>query len=292
MSIRPAVFLVALVAAPGALGAIEPVFDSCRISADASLIDFEAQPTGATMSPANIDGVVFSADALGIVSLASFPASGTEVEDNAIVTLNAGTITSGPYLPMSLMFESPVAQIGFGIWDLNFFSNRLDAYDSDGNLLATLIVPGDVLGPPGGGSATFIGFVSDTADIARVEFTPISTGEFYAIDNVLYSNNAPVADADGDCVVDAADNCVFIANRDQRDTNGDNFGNACDADLDNDCIVNVADLGLLRLQFFSADADADLNGDGVVNVADLGIMRALFFEPPGPSALTDECLFR
>lgn len=292
MSPRIAIYLVSFLIAPSAIAAIQPVFDRCRIDEGASLIDFEAQPTGATPSPADIGGVLFGAEALGIVSLTSFPASGTEVEDNAIATLNSGTITSGPYLPMLLTFDSPVAQIGFGIWDLNFMNNRLDAYNVDGDLLGSLIVPPEALGPPGGGTATFIGFVSDSADIARVVFTPISTSEFYAIDNVRFSSDVPAPDSDGDCVVDIADNCVFIANQDQRDSNGDDFGNACDADLDNNCIVNVSDLGLLRLRFFSADEDADFNGDGVVNVTDLGIMRALFFLPPGPSALTDECIFR
>ncbi|MEO1575671.1 MAG: thrombospondin type 3 repeat-containing protein, partial [Pseudomonadota bacterium] len=93
------------------------------------------------------------------------------------------------------------------------------------------------------------------------------------------------ADSDGDGVADAADNCTLIPNADQRDTNGDGFGNACDADLNNDGVVNVVDLGLLRSVFFSADADADLNGDGVVNVVDLGIMRSGFFAPPGPSGV-------
>ncbi len=92
-------------------------------------------------------------------------------------------------------------------------------------------------------------------------------------------------DADGDGVSNAADNCIQRANADQRDSNGDGFGNVCDADLNDDGIVNVVDLGLLRLSFFGADADADFNGDGVVNVADLGVMRTLFGLPPGPSGV-------
>ena len=92
-------------------------------------------------------------------------------------------------------------------------------------------------------------------------------------------------DSDGDGVADAADNCTLVPNADQRDTNGDGFGNACDADLNNDGVVNVVDLGLLRAVFFTGDADADFNGDGVVNVVDLGIMRAGFFAPPGPSGV-------
>ena len=92
-------------------------------------------------------------------------------------------------------------------------------------------------------------------------------------------------DTDGDGVNDATDNCTLIANADQRDTNGDGYGNICDADLDNNLTVNAADLGLLRTMFFDSGAgiDADFNGDNIVNVVDLGIMRQLFFAPPGPS---------
>ncbi len=95
-------------------------------------------------------------------------------------------------------------------------------------------------------------------------------------------------DTDGDGVFDGVDNCSAVANSDQRDTNNDGYGNACDADLNNDCVVNVVDLGILRAVFFSADPDADFNGDGVVNVVDLGWMRLGFFMAPGPSA-TDSC---
>ncbi len=94
-----------------------------------------------------------------------------------------------------------------------------------------------------------------------------------------------LTDTDGDGVLDAGDNCTLAANADQRDSNGDGFGNLCDADLNNDNIVNVVDLGLLRSVFFTADADADFNGDGVVNVVDLGLMRAAFFAAPGPSGV-------
>ncbi len=89
-------------------------------------------------------------------------------------------------------------------------------------------------------------------------------------------------DSDGDGVADDADNCTAIANPDQRDTNGDGYGNLCDADLDNSGLVNAVDLGLFRAVFFTADADADFDGDGIVNVVDLGILKGRFFLPPGP----------
>lgn len=97
------------------------------------------------------------------------------------------------------------------------------------------------------------------------------------------------ADADADGLPDNSDNCITRPNADQRDTDADDFGNACDLDLNNDCIVNAVDLGAFKSVFFSADADADANGDGVVNAVDLGIFKSLFFQPPGPSGLSNAC---
>ena len=123
-----------------------------------------------------------------------------------------------------------------------------------------------------------------------------NSGPFLLDDIYLENSDAlnlqnPVGDADidGDGVTNVSDNCIRVANADQRDTNEDGYGNVCDADLNDDCIVNVVDLGLLRSVFFTADPDADANGDGVVNVIDLGRMREAFFMPPGPSGLTDDC---
>lgn len=90
-------------------------------------------------------------------------------------------------------------------------------------------------------------------------------------------------DADGDTVTDFEDNCIGFFNPNQRDTDGDGFGNLCDADLNQDDIVNVLDLGLFRQRMMSADEDADFDGDGLVNVVDLGLLRTLFFAPPGPA---------
>ena len=81
------------------------------------------------------------------------------------------------------------------------------------------------------------------------------------------------------------DNCTEVPNADQRDTDLDGYGNACDADLNNDGVVDFLDLGLLKAVFFTDDADADLNGDGSVDFLDLGLMKSGFFQPPGPSGL-------
>ncbi len=114
--------------------------------------------------------------------------------------------------------------------------------------------------------------------------TPLSDSQVFTLEVV-----SPVGDSDGDGVTDDVDNCINVPNEDQRDTNGDGYGNICDADINGDCVANVVDLGVLRTVFFTDDEDADFNGDGVVNVLDLGILRTQFFAAPGPSGISSVC---
>ena len=94
-------------------------------------------------------------------------------------------------------------------------------------------------------------------------------------------------DADGDGIPDSSDNCTLVANADQRDTDGDGYGNICDADLNNDLQVDFSDLTLFQEAFNSATLvpDADFNGDDMVDSEDLDIFNSLFFQPPGPSCI-------
>jgi len=91
-------------------------------------------------------------------------------------------------------------------------------------------------------------------------------------------------DPDGDNIEDWNDNCRDISNPAQQDTDGDNYGNACDADFNNDNVVNSLDIGLFKQMFLSTgDVEADLNGDGIVNSLDTGLFKARFLQPVGPS---------
>lgn len=96
---------------------------------------------------------------------------------------------------------------------------------------------------------------------------------------------ATAADTDNDGVVDIQDNCTLVANANQRDTNGDGYGNRCDPDLNNNGLVNSLDEAMLRTRIGSADPDADLDGNGIVNAIDRGILRSYFGQPPGPSGV-------
>ncbi|MEL7450069.1 MAG: hypothetical protein AAFN78_12725 [Pseudomonadota bacterium] len=118
--------------------------------------------------------------------------------------------------------------------------------------------------------------VGNTAVTAALEEVPIAAPTLLAVTGM---------DGDADGVASDIDNCLLIANPDQRDTDGDGFGNACDADLNNDLTINFSDLGIMKEVFFTTDPDADLDGDGGVGFSDLAALKSAFFGPPGPSAL-------
>ena len=97
-------------------------------------------------------------------------------------------------------------------------------------------------------------------------------------------------DADGDGVLDPADNCTLVANPAQVDSDADGYGNACDGDLNNNGFTNAQDYVLFRAQLGQPSVaptynQADLNGNGFVNAQDFVLFRQLLGSPPGPSGL-------
>lgn len=163
----------------------------------------------------------------------------------------------------------------FALATLALFSSGAHAQSSSTNYTIVQDVA-----DAGGGTAMSASYTLNDS-IAQ----PSALGESTSANYRLAPGILSPPDTDADAVRDFMDNCSQDANPNQRDTNGDGFGNLCDPDLNNDGITNAVDLGLLRLNFFTSDPDADLNGDGVVNVVDLGIVRLRFFTPPGPSGI-------
>ncbi|MDJ0864683.1 MAG: hypothetical protein QNK03_01150 [Myxococcota bacterium] len=100
---------------------------------------------------------------------------------------------------------------------------------------------------------------------------------------------AHAADRDEDGVEDSVDNCLEVANPDQRDVDRDGKGSLCDPDFNQDGLVGIPDFNRLRAQFGLRDGDpgfdpnVDMNGDGGVGVPDFNILRRYFGSPPGPA---------
>jgi hypothetical protein len=68
-------------------------------------------------------------------------------------------------------------------------------------------------------------------------------------------------DDDNDSVFDVADNCVLVANPDQKDTDLDKVGDACDEDDDDDDVPDAQDNCPLTPNTDQADSDLDGLGD-------------------------------
>ncbi|MEJ0035653.1 MAG: thrombospondin type 3 repeat-containing protein [Gammaproteobacteria bacterium] len=109
------------------------------------------------------------------------------------------------------------------------------------------------------------------------------TGEFSSTNRVILLGSR--VDSDGDGIANPFDNCSAVPNPDQRDTDGDGYGNRCDADLDDSQFVNFADMAIFKAAMGTSNANADLDGNGIVNAADQAIFTSLFGKAPGPSGL-------
>ena len=86
--------------------------------------------------------------------------------------------------------------------------------------------------------------------------------------------NSALEDRDNDGISDIIDNCIGLANADQRDQDSDNVGDLCDDDVDGDGVANAFDNCPMIPNLSQIDSDGDgigdvcdpdIDGDGIPN---------------------------
>lgn len=132
---------------------------------------------------------------------------------------------------------------------------------------------------------------SDTVTPEVVDFKTMfdaSTEKSTVIASVEFTGNVEEAlvDTDGDGISDHLDNCTFVPNPDQRDTDNDLIGNICDPDFNQNNVVDPVDFNVLKAKLGKVSPVHDLNGNGIVDPADLNILKSYLGKAPGPSGLT------
>jgi gliding motility-associated-like protein len=90
----------------------------------------------------------------------------------------------------------------------------------------------------------------------------------------IISQSSLICDSDNDGLKDDVDNCPFIVNRDQLDTDGDGIGDICDNDDDNDGVLDSVDNCPLNANSDQADRDRDGKGD-VCDTVEINVSQAI-----------------
>ncbi len=133
------------------------------------------------------------------------------------------------------------------------------------------------------GSVKYCGWNIDDVSIMGYQCTASTDtdddGILDAIDNCIYVANTDQADVDIDDVGDVCDNCIDDANNNQTNSDSDQYGDACDncptidnadqADIDTDEVGDVCDNCPDDANTNQVNSDADVYGDLCDNCPDI-----------------------
>lgn len=195
-----------------------------------------------------------------------------------------------PVLALAFAIVAPTASAagtdwnikGTYVWDVfgtYFHDITIDVQNPDGTFSGfggypTLASP---YNQPGQTTETVTGVV----DGSNISFTvtyggPYATGSVFNMTGTIDANGhisgtspwawqlmgkVAIKDTDLDGVADATDNCLAVANSDQKNTDGDATGDVCDSDDDNDTVADETDNCPLVANQNQMDSDEDGKGD-------------------------------
>lgn len=141
--------------------------------------------------------------------------------------------------------------------------------DVDGDSLTYTLTPGDGSASITQATPTFTHVYSAKgqydASLVVVDSHGAASGNEAMVQIVVSEGGSSGLDSDSDGIPNEADNCVYVANPDQADTDGDGAGNACDtvdnSDNDGDGVLNANDNCPNVANPDQADGDSDGAGD-------------------------------
>jgi len=120
----------------------------------------------------------------------------------------------------------------------------------------------------------------------------ILLASLFAFGFAMSASAGSVTDGDSDLVPDQFDNCDQIPNgpneapKNQRDTDVDGYGNACDPDYDQNNAVTPTDFAVFLADFGSTGTDlTDHDGNGATTVTDFSVFLTYFGVSQGSSGL-------
>ena len=153
--------------------------EAALISEPTQLSDSSVDINFDTTFPTSIDGVTISGftgyfDTSGFSAPITYP---TYVSGNTC-RVDPGTLT--------IIFNSPVSEIGFGLFDPNYSGTGFEAFNINGDSLTAGFVQSP-LGSSGGSFASYMGIRESSNIISSVVLTA-AVGDLVGLDNISFSS--------------------------------------------------------------------------------------------------------